>query len=397
MIDRFKHFFEMIKIHGKGYSLLSISVILSLTVLLTTLLMLDSISFNENKEIFRTPKTALQITKNDMTVSDFGLLQEKIYKEKNYTYFSGYNLGLPSFSTKKNEVNANYYFVNKNYFDFYTFSGTYFDKPICVYGNCEIEKEGEIVIDELFFRLLGFEDFSPTILTLPIRHEKEVVFKDFLVTGVVRVGDEKNRLHKFEGKKDVVFPNVYFDYKLIAKSDESANYNGYLLFSDNSREIAKFAKNFGMSVITSLELHELANEYLYNFVIVKEVLIIILFVVLGLNIYGSFMNALRERYLEIGVKRAIGVSKQNIMVQFFCEIFFVLVINFVVSTLLALIIVTFYKFFVLICYVEEFVIYMNFYSLLNYFIFSFFISILCCFVFSYKASQIPIIDILKNE
>lgn len=63
--------------------------------------------------------------------------------------------------------------------------------------------------------------------------------------------------------------------------------------------------------------HDRILFYLYNFVIVKEVLIIILFVVLGLNIYGSFMNALRERYLEIGVKRAIGVSKQNIMVQFF--------------------------------------------------------------------------------
>ena len=51
----------------------------------------------------------------------------------------------------------------------------------------------------------------------------------------------------------------------------------------------------------------------------KYIIAAVLFVILGINLYSAFSNALNERKYEIGIKRAIGAGKKDIMMQFLTE------------------------------------------------------------------------------
>lgn len=42
----------------------------------------------------------------------------------------------------------------------------------------------------------------------------------------------------------------------------------------------------------------------------KYIIAAVLFVILGINLYSAFSNALNERKYEIGIKRAIGAGKK---------------------------------------------------------------------------------------
>lgn len=51
----------------------------------------------------------------------------------------------------------------------------------------------------------------------------------------------------------------------------------------------------------------------------KWILGSLIFLVLAVNLQGSFANALKERRYEIGLRRALGAAPQDIVMQFFKE------------------------------------------------------------------------------
>ena len=63
----------------------------------------------------------------------------------------------------------------------------------------------------------------------------------------------------------------------------------------------------------------------------KAYIAMALFILLGINLYSSFANALNERKFEIGVKRAIGAAKWSIVRQFLYESLCLMLANILVS------------------------------------------------------------------
>ena len=66
----------------------------------------------------------------------------------------------------------------------------------------------------------------------------------------------------------------------------------------------------------------------------KALITCAMLLILGINLYSSFSNALNERKFEIGVKRAIGASGFAIVRQFLYESLTVMVANILVSVAL---------------------------------------------------------------
>ena len=390
----------MILIHRKSYYLLSISIILSFTILLVTLIMVDSIPYNKYKDVYNVPKNALHMSVVDTNGNNTKLIEDKLSKSGDYSHYLMYNQELEVLSNDDLKITGNYYFIDSNYFNHYFYDSQKFYKTECIYGSCELDFDNEIIIDELFYNILQKnKGFTPFVLTLPMLDVdgNNIGHKDYLVKGVVRTGDENRRYFNSESKVRIAYPNVYFRFSVAPEEKSIFSENSYLVRATNPKDLLSYGKTLGMINISSFELYNEAYKVQYDYILIKEVILLILFIVLGINVYGSFMNTLKDRYFEIGIKRAIGASQKEIMLQFFCEVSFVLLIDFIVALLFSEIILLLYKLYNLLFLKEIFIIYFNIYSFINYFVFSVFISILCCFIFSYKATKVTIIDILKSE
>ena len=129
----------------------------------------------------------------------------------------------------------------------------------------------------------------------------------------------------------------------------------------------------------------------------KYLIAAVLFILLGINLYSSFANALKERKFEIGVKRALGASKVHIMLQFVLEGFVVMLINIIFSICVVTNIVVAYKLIQLRVFHNEYVIIMSPQSVLLFLVFSFFLTFIFSALFAYQSTRVEIIKYLKEE
>ena len=135
---------------------------------------------------------------------------------------------------------------------------------------------------------------------------------------------------------------------------------------------------------------------------VKAVLTVGLFLLLGINLYSSFSNALNERKFEIGVKRAIGAGAPQIVGQFTLESLLVLLGDLALSVALVTGAGIAYKFFMErtpddLGRFHVFTLYITPWSVAMFAVCALSLTVVFSLLFSYQATRVQVIDYLKGE
>ena len=128
----------------------------------------------------------------------------------------------------------------------------------------------------------------------------------------------------------------------------------------------------------------------------RSLMLCFFYVILAVNLYGSFRNALNDRKFEIGVKRAIGASKANIAAQFTAEGLIVIVGNLLLSVYLVLTGFLIYK----TIRKAQGIIYtisLGWSALASYIICCLALALLFSLIFAWQTSKVNVIDNLRAE
>jgi len=110
----------------------------------------------------------------------------------------------------------------------------------------------------------------------------------------------------------------------------------------------------------------------------------VILLLLGLNLYSSFSNALHERRYEIGVKRALGAGISHIMRQFIYESIAVLLLDTLISVIIVVDLMIGYKAYQTFVLGNEWIVYIS-------------LSTVFSLIFAYKSTQVEIIKYLRDE
>ncbi len=129
----------------------------------------------------------------------------------------------------------------------------------------------------------------------------------------------------------------------------------------------------------------------------RTLLLCFFYVVLAVNLYGSFRNALNDRKFEIGVKRAIGASKKSIIRQFLTEGLLVVVGNMLLSIYLVLTGFLIYKTILYHAQGVVWTIYLGWSALAGFLIVCLSLALLFSFIFAWQTSKVNVIDNLRAE
>ena len=123
----------------------------------------------------------------------------------------------------------------------------------------------------------------------------------------------------------------------------------------------------------------------------------VILLLLGLNLYSSFSNALHERRYEIGVKRALGAGISHIMRQFIYESIAVLLLDTLISVIIVVDLMIGYKAYQTFVLGNEWIVYISLYSVIIFLVCVISLSTVFSLIFAYKSTQVEIIKYLRDE
>ena len=162
---------------------------------------------------------------------------------------------------------------------------------------------------------------------------KESDKESFEVIGIYENGyDEKKVLEQLEIVKKkgnagsnlllnfYIPKSVYYDYTEYVSKDLSA----VVFDSGVGIEIKKTVENY-YSVLEMVdviyqekkirEVNEINNDMLF----IMDIVMLVMMLIAGLNLFNSMMFSIRERISEIGIRKALGASNIDILKQFVFE------------------------------------------------------------------------------
>ncbi len=177
------------------------------------------------------------------------------------------------------------------------------------------------------------------------------------VVGVVEnsyiMQEEEMKYNKFlSDKEDSIILNtmVYCPSEFVTKNLEILD-NRFLAYKTNStQQLNQIESNFDLykkvnyDKIESYQIitKDLVDESVYSdlnstSILLMSVLIILL-LVSGINAMSTMFFTVKERINEIGIKKALGASKVDILTQFICEGIIIALITSVITLFLSLIV-----------------------------------------------------------
>ena len=93
----------------------------------------------------------------------------------------------------------------------------------------------------------------------------------------------------------------------------------FLIFTPYAIDILNLARRYEFEASASAQPQVHSRADMRQSIQLKWILGSLIFLVLAVNLQGSFANALKERRYEIGLRRALGAAPQDIVMQFFKE------------------------------------------------------------------------------
>lgn len=424
------HAVTMLRRNRRSYLLLSVTIVLSFALLLGYLFYMDTASYNKYKYIFAMNEELVGVSHHTTTAASTQLEEQLISKAEEIGSCSVERIfyttvELDSADSYMTEDGQQVYIPPISVIAVPPEMGTQFFSSAGEGSGWDIlwldgeEHElitigqGEAAMEEDFFYALGLDKLDEPEWTFSGENDNGGTFS--LTVRIVAL------LRRNDGTAD--FSDYLDAYLTTGDSNQSGwptmllsqldcspgNYaRGYwhdslYLYTDHPEEVSQLAEQyFGDSAFSAVEAQNEARQALQTQMQTKALLTVAILLMLGINLYSSFNNALNDRKFEIGVKRAIGASAWSIIRQFLYESVLVML----GSTLIAVGLVTdgavvckyFYELYPNeYGYYNECVLYLSPYSIGMFAACALTLIAVFSLIFAWKSTRVEIVAYLKAE
>lgn len=417
----------MVKKNIRSYALLSVTVVLSLALLLGYLLYTDASLYNEHKEI-------LSQRRGDVLIKDFNLEDQKINallanlseieNTTCYVVYSGHfgnHTSTYTMDSNESDENISFRFANLNaYFipDYAWLDGFSQISSEVVWVDGEAHSEFFLDADEVILS-------EKVYFALLLNKEQEPVFNlrsDLGIKLALRVvGYTKSEeiidfadLNGWSTTPPMILSTKLIDTLGLMETGKWApdrwqsfghgiiTQRYVIVHSDNPEAVVQLARTLNLSPESVYEQQEEALTQIRTKKGSKAIIACALLLLLGINLYSSFNNALSERKFEIGVKRAVGASAWSIVLQFLYESIIVMLANILVAVVVVADVFIVYK------YIYErtpdewgmyndFILYISPHSVAMFAVCAVTLTIVFSIIFAYKSTRVEIVKYLKAE
>ena len=447
-----RHALTMVRRNLRSYAMLSVTIILSFSILLGFMGYMDSEHYNQYKIPLGRDPSLLRVSTYELSAARANVLQERAAEygtTHSVQYFvtpsmqlstNGWSLatgepfGYSSLDAQIYFVPKECWFIDKTYYYdtgergvLDPYEVTWLDERET--NNVTLQPD-EIIMDEQLFKALGLSRENST-LTLDVYGGADYSWVEgaFTVVGTVPSpaplevetykepvsGEIKARVNSTAPHADGYNAVLIFPMDVLNReSMRQAQMNRTIIFySDQPESVRQLIKTLepGIFVISVYESHESALEVIRTEKATKSLIAILLLLILGINLYSSFQNALNERKFEIGVKRAVGASAFSIVRQFFYESMLVMLSNIAVTVAVVVdigLVLKLYREANAITYTAEghirrnmaymdYVLYITGESVAMFAVCALVLTVVFSFIFAYKATRVQIVDYLKAE
>ncbi len=428
--SHFSHALKMLLRNRRSYGLLSVTIVMSFAILLGYLCFTDSNLYDKYKVLFSAERNVVMAYSWDVTEN---LTMEKNVKADDpdceiYHYYStaGWQPQYHPEDPAKRPVNivgidhvsTETVFLPRGETRVYSFSGGYSEAahygvacgmPITpILGRTEFGLTGnEAIISESYYNSVNPGG------TLPFEMPHRIAWKDgeeswftIKVVGVCeddRYGDGVI-YETLDGQElFTVHATVYLSQEMMGDHTVEDFGAGKVMTwcrTDSPNNAAEWATRAGMVVFSASRQQDAAITDIQVQKATKGVIAIVLMLLLGINLYSSFTNALNERRFEIGVKRAMGASPWHIMLQFLMESLAVMLMNILLAMVVVADALALYK---LYYRLSDYHAYYNWtmdvssYSVAMFLVCSISLTVVFSFLFAWKSTRVEIVQYLKAE
>lgn len=403
----------------KCYALLSVTIVLSFSLLLGYLLYTDSSLYNQHKNRFSQRRgdvvvTAhpLDLNKTNVFLNNLKDIDGTVAYAAYYALFGQSAMYYESDAYDKSQPLGNMQALLVPDYAWLDTLTEHFDDPselVWVGGRNRDEfvlEADEIILGEELYLALELDKEENPVFHL---RNLDGINLYLRVAGYIRM--EETDLYATYSRT----PMMYLSTKLLDQVDllssEFIIYDQFALIdrqivvihSEHPEEVVLLAKTMGYEAVDSV--YELQNEALEAIRYEKKnkaIISMALLVLLGINLYSSFTNALNDRKFEIGVKRAIGASAFSIVRQFLYESLIVMAANIFISVVLVTDVFIVYKYIYEHTPTEsgiypDWTLYISPHSIAMFAVCSLSLTIVFSLIFAYKSTRVEIVQYLKAE
>lgn len=402
------HAIRMVRRNFKSYAMLSITIALSFSVLLGYLLLSDSNHYNSFKEIFSTPNQVVMAYTYDSRTEILQRLIAQVKQEDPDCYAYSYvtsSAFLPQYDGIAAEtvlLPANETVVFQEMLEERN-SILYAKQVQVLEGKSFPLKTGEAVINRSAYDSLFGDTPLPATLTVtvPLEDGSQKLFS-LSVVGIAADTNEAPFSCDLLGRVTGTV-KVYTPATLLRPVGKQAQGKQTVFFYSQQPEKARqLCEQYKKVLSSTCVIHAVctaqaeANEVLLSSAQTKTLICVMLLLILGVNLYGCFSNALNDRRFEIGVKRAIGATPMAVIRQFLTEGFCVTLLNIFASVAIVAELAIVYK-----CWQHfqgtEWIVYLSPYSAGAFLVCSLGMTVIFSLLFAYQSEQVETASQLKAE
>lgn len=407
---RFSHAALMLWRNRRSYMMLSVTIVLSFSLLLGYLLFIDSQIYNEYKEILAAERDIVMTYSWDPTPAAHQDLETTAKKADPalslYQYYSD-----STTLTQYGDVKAKLYFLPESSVPVYQLRTVLGNEYGHVYNYATEIKTilgqdtfrlaaDEAIVNETLFYALSPDGDLPVSMSIPVTwSDGKTSYYNVRVVGVIpdygdcslRVNDRGTQ----EGQSYIYLSQSF----LGSRSVEDLSSVQWITWMSTAypTDIADYARSLNMVVHSIAKVQDDAIQGIRAQKQTKGLVSIVLLLLLGINLYSSFSNALNDRKFEIGVKRAIGASGWQIMGQFLAESVLVMLLNILLSVVLVTDALTLYKLWWQHVHEGLWVVEFSPHSLWMFAVCSVTLTVVFSMLFAYKSTRVEIVQYLKAE
>lgn len=410
-----RHSVTMVGRTIRSYALLSVTIVLSFALLLGYLGYTDTSLYNEYKGTFKINRGTIKVDEGLYTSQKFNLLLEKSQELRDTAFYFINDVSLVQFITD-NMLTENGYPLGSVPATIDVLTGRawhLFDQRVSVKwlngqtGEEVYLKGNEAILDLATFRALGISEDDPTY-TFHIAGKK----RELKIVGVADYGDSVLATMNDRVAYDPDYQaRLFISSELLTDSELEQYFPGRIavFYTAEPEKLDALAEELGIKLYANHAYYRAQDDALEKIQTqkgTKGIIVCALVLLLGVNLYSSFSNALNERKFEIGVKRAIGASSFSIVRQFLYESILVMAVNIFLSIAIVVDLGLVWKLVMERLYAGQeifvdkywdFILYLSPHSIAMFAVSTVTLTVVFSLIFAYKSTQVEIVQYLKAE
>ncbi len=423
-----RHAVVMVSRTLRSYALLSVTITMSFTLLLGYLVYQDSQLYNDHKLILSCDTNVARVSDIDQSERKLALLQQKAAALGQTYRYDIFQTPVQTYNTKLIEQESGkelhhggitIHSLSRGVFGLYDALG----KQMKVTWLPGQERDtvdlqpGEVILEDTWFYALGLDQQESPVYKLAISGTigmkgKPEVWLNLRVVGIVEASGI-NTIEEAPGEEGYLLtnysPNIYVSMEEFGPDNAPEGFRWFqqvMFHTAHPYELASYAESIygytGGGFYSMLRVQDNALEDIRSTNRTKVIIAGALLLLLGINLYSSFANALSSRKFEIGIKRALGASAWSIVRQFLYESLVVMAANVFLSICLVADIALIYKY--ILQHIPDqwgqyhvYTIHFSPYSMAMFGVCAATLTIVFSIIFAYRSTQVQIVDYLKAE